>query len=106
MSKITAATLIIDEHGERIEANPSVASRFSPALQELIDANRKRFADVVVKDEPDDLHQLAVLIKAAEVACAASPDHFHDYAFAAGYVAALVAGDDGAERARAIAATL
>ncbi|MBF2716898.1 hypothetical protein [Agrobacterium vitis] len=80
-------------------------SHFSPDLQAIIDANRKRYHDASGKEE-DNIHQLAVLIKAAEVATQAMPDDPHHFLFAAGYIGALITGKKGLERANAIAATL
>jgi hypothetical protein len=59
-------------------------------------------------EEPDDdfdIQQVAIIIKAAEIAAAKS-DHPANFSFAAGYIAGKLLGDADFGRANAIAATL
>ncbi len=56
-------------------------------------------------DDDFDIQQVAIVIKAAEIAAAKS-DHSANFGFAAGYIAGMYLGETDAEKAKEIAATL
>lgn len=78
-------------------------SNLSPALEKLLQAHRAAFDEDPALDE---VEQLAVLYKAVELARQAAPDSALDFDLAVGFIAGLVAGVNGAGRAKTLAGTL
>lgn len=77
-------------------------SGLSPILQQLIEKGNER---PETPENDFDIQQVAIILKAAEIA-AANSDHPANFNFAAGYIAGVYLGDVDAQKAKAIAATL
>lgn len=88
----------LSEIANHLRTRPSL----SPAIQQLVDKSHER-AEAPADDF--DIQQVAIILKAAEIA-AANSDHPANFNFAAGYLAGMYLGDVDVLKAKAIAETL
>ncbi len=85
---------------ERLRNRP----RLTPALRRLVDERHEHYADATGVDF--DVQQIATILKAAEMATQAAPNHPANFQHAAGYIAGLILDETDYARAKALAATL